>query len=191
MCREQELAKTVTSTIAGVTTLATNERTGCSWSGGGDLTITTGNTLREVLDEDSSWPCEVRREEECDGGSNSGCCAGASRVRREHEVNKRAEDVPMLQQMISYSKGVERNGQSEKSGPIAGKKSKANCRQIDQKKRKSRANCRQKFDREECLRAYPTAGTVWQEVKSAREREQDEDGRGCQSDAEGVPRRQC
>ena len=45
-------------------------------------------------------------------------------MRREHEVNKRAEDVPMLQQMISYSKGVERNGQSEKTGPIAGKRAK-------------------------------------------------------------------
>ena len=102
-----------------------------------------------------------------------------------------AEGEPKLQQMMCYSRDVERIGQSEKSGPTAGKRAKPTAGRSIKRNEKSRANCRQRIDREEQLRAYPTAGTVWPESQDSEVREQDEDGQGYQSDAEGVTRRQC
>ena len=93
-----------------------------------------------VLDEDSSWPREARRESECNGSSHSGCSAGASREEQTHQVNERAEELPMLPPHRGmFSVTWRRSGRwrawsstptaSEKSGPTAGEKSRANCRQ--------------------------------------------------------------
>ena len=64
-----------------------------------------------------------------------------------------AEGEPKLQQMTCYSKDVERIGQSEKSGPTAGKRAKPTAGKGSIE--------------EEQLRAYPTAGTVWPESQDS------------------------
>ena len=76
----------------------------------------------------------------------------------------------MLQQMtslITNTEGVKGNGQG-------GEEEKEHCQlQADRSKRNERAEptAGRRIDRETWLRAYPTAGTVWQEAKTAKVRE--------------------
>ena len=138
-----------------------------------------------VLDKDSSWPCEELRrcivrearargqQEQRVNRSSSRWCATAG-TSRGSDRGKRAEPTAGKRAKPTAGRSIKRN-----------EKSRANCRQ------KSKANCRQRIDREEQLRAYPTAGTVWPESQDSEVRKQDEDGQGYQSDAEGVTRRQC